>query len=141
GGRGGGNEQGDVVAKRGDAPPATLQAGADDLVGVAAVNLGAGRAAVGAAVATRGVDSPVGHVLGGVGGDPLPGPVVDVDVAVEADRVPTPCRRSDMVQPLVVVRGGGAGHDGRGIRRPFAGTGRRGTGDGFGGLRPGPVPV
>src|SRR5207248_9410102 len=110
---GGGDEQRYVVVQRGDAPPAALQPGFDELVGVAAVDLGAGRAHRRTAVTARGVDDPVWHVGRGVGGDAVPGLVGDVNVAVEADRVPAAGRGPDVVQPFVVLGCGGAVHDGR----------------------------
>ena len=87
------------------------QAGADDLVGVALVELGAGRADRGAAVAARLVDHPVGHVRrcdrsdeqpagGGFDGGDGPG---------EPDRAGARGGGFDVGEPGRVVRAGGAG--------------------------------
>ncbi len=110
-GCGGGDEQRDVFVQWWDAPPVALQPGPDQVVGVLAVRLGARRAGPGAAVAAGGVDGTVGHVLGGIGVDALPGGVVDVDVPVEPDRVLTAGRASDVAHPVVEVIGAGPVHD------------------------------
>ena len=64
-GCGEGEEHARVLGDRGGDAFAADQAGGDELVGVGAVGLRAGRADGGAAVAARVVDHPVGH-LGGV---------------------------------------------------------------------------
>ena len=68
GAEGGGGEGGEDGRVGGDGfgdAFAAGQAGADELVGVAAVGFGAGRAGRGAAVAAGFVDHPVGHAEGG----------------------------------------------------------------------------
>ena len=104
GGGGEGGEHGRVGGDGfGDAFAAD-QPGADDMVGVAAVGLGAGWAGRGPAVAARFVDHPVGHGFGGVGPEQLPGAGVDdAQVAVEADRVPASGGRPDVIEPGEVI--------------------------------------
>jgi len=72
--------------RRGDALAAG-EPGAQEMVGVAAVGLGAAGADGGAAVPAGLVDGPVGHAEGGDGAQQFAGGGVDVlDVAVQPDR-------------------------------------------------------
>ena len=66
--RGEGDEDAQVVSDRGRDAFAAGQSRADELVGVGAVDLGAGRAAGGAAGLARNRQDPAGLVDGGVAG-------------------------------------------------------------------------
>jgi hypothetical protein len=100
GGSGEGGEDGRVAGDGvGDAFAAD-QAGADDVVGVAAVGLGAGGADGVAAVAARFVDHLVGHVAGGVGPQQFPGPDVDdTQITVQANGMGAPGGGPDVIEP------------------------------------------
>ena len=88
---------------------ASGEPGADELVGVGAVGLGAGRADRGAAVSARQVDHLVRVVVGVEGGEDLSGRGVDVaDGAAEPDRADASPGRQGGCEPLGVVVAGGA---------------------------------
>ena len=83
--------------------------GADQLVGVAPVGLGAGRADRGAAVPARGVDHPVGQGVGVQGAEDLAGGGVQVaDRAAEPDGADAAAGGGGPGEPCVVVVAGGA---------------------------------
>jgi hypothetical protein len=87
---------------RGDALAAG-QPGADDVVGVAAVGLGAAGADGDAPVAAGFVDHPVRHADRGNGSQELSGGRVDVlDVTVQPDRAGAGGGRPDVTEPGVV---------------------------------------
>jgi hypothetical protein len=100
---GGGGEGGEHGRVRGDGlgdALATDQPGADDVVGVAAVGLGAGAADRVAAVPACLVDHLVGYVAGGVGPKQLPGRRVDdAQVAVQTHRVSASGGGPDVIEP------------------------------------------
>jgi len=80
------------------------QAGADELVGVAAVGLGAGRAGRGAAVAAGLVNHPVRHAEGGYRAQQLAGARVDdPQISVQADGVGAPGGGPDVIEPAEVA--------------------------------------
>ncbi len=100
-GRGGeGRENGRVGGDTfGDAFAAD-QPGADDVVGVAAVGLGAGRARGQAAVAAGLVDHAIRHVPGGDRAEELAGAQVDgAEVPGQPDRVGASGRWPDVIKP------------------------------------------
>ena len=85
------------------------QPGADQLVGVAPVGLGAGRADGGAAVPARGVDHPVRQGVGVEGAEDLAGGGVEVaDGAAQADGADAAAGGGGPGEPGVVVVAGGA---------------------------------
>ena len=87
-GGGEGGEDGRVGGDVGGDAFAAVQACLDDLVGVAAVGFGAGRADRGAAGAAGRVDDVIGHGAGGRAADDLAGRGVDVgDLAAQPYRV------------------------------------------------------
>ena len=91
---------------------AAREPGADQLVGVGPVGLGAGRADRGAAVPACGVDHPIGSVGSADNAEDFPGGGVDVvDLAAQADR------------PRAAPGGGGLGKPGRVVIA--GGTGQR----------------
>ena len=103
GGGGEGDEHGRVRGDvRGDAFAAD-EPGADDVVGVAAVGLGAAGAGGGAPVAAGLVDHPVGHADRGDGAQELAGHGVDVlDVAAQPDGAGAGGGVPDVIEPGVV---------------------------------------
>src|SRR6185437_12570690 len=106
-GRGGErDEQGRVGGdRRGDALTAD-EPGPDELVGVAAVGLGAAGAGGEAAVAARLVDHSVRHAEGGDGAQELAGRGVDVaDVAAQLDGTGAGSGMPDMTEPGVISGG------------------------------------
>ena len=109
---GGGGEGGEHARVGGDRLGdafAACQPGSDELVGVGAVGLGAGRADRGAPVAAREVDRLVRQVLGVQAADDLPGGGVDVTgSAAQPDRADAPACGQGGGQPLLVVVAGGA---------------------------------
>ncbi len=113
GAEGGGGEGGEHARVRGDGVGdafAAGQPGADELVGVAAVGLGAGRADRGAAVPARDVEHLVGQGVGVEGADDLAGSGVEVaDGAVQPDRAGAAVGGGGAGQPGVVVGRGWRG--------------------------------
>ena len=103
GGGGEGGEHGRVTGDVfGDAFAAD-QPGAEELEGVTAVGLGAGRAGRGAAVAAGFVDHSVRQGRGRGGDEDFPGGGVDaVDLAAEADGVGASGGGPDVIEPPVV---------------------------------------
>jgi hypothetical protein len=100
-GRGKGHEQPRVRADRVGEALATAQAGGDELPGVAAVGLRAGRADALAAVAAGLEQHAAGFVVGGVDlADLAGGGVGLVDAASEADRVGAVVGAADLGQPV-----------------------------------------
>ena len=94
-GRVGGDRRGDALAAD--------ESGADELVGVAAVGLGAAGADGGAAVAARLVDHPVRHAERGDGAQELAGGGVDVaDVAAQPDGAGAGGGVPDVIEPGVI---------------------------------------
>src|ERR1019366_3537786 len=89
--RGQGGEDARVLGDgRGDSL-AAAQSGADELVGIGAVDLGTGRAPGGAASLAGDGQDPAGFVHGGVAVQQLPGGTVDViDTAAQQDRLQAP---------------------------------------------------
>ena len=136
GAEGGGGEGGEHARVDGDRLGhafAACQPGADELVGVGAVGLGAGRADRGAPVPAREVDRLVRQVLGVQVAEDLPGGGVDVaDGAAQPDRADAPACGQGGGQPLLVVVAGGAveqlGIEGPGARSwPGRSSTRTGT--------------
>ena len=112
GGGEGGEQAGWVATRVGDAFAAD-QAGPDELVGVALVDLGAGRADRFAAVAARLVDHPVGHVRGvaaGAGPGRWRPRRVSMVPASRIGRV-QPAAEVDVGEPGPEVVAAGAGRD------------------------------
>ena len=109
GAEGGGGEGGEHGRVSGDVfgdAFAADQARAEELEGVTAVGLGAGRAGGGAAVAAGFVDHSVRHGRGGGGGEDFPSGGVDaVDLAAEADGVGASGGGPDVIEPPVVGAG------------------------------------
>ena len=89
--RGQGDEHARVVGDGGGDALAAGQPGADELVGVGAVDLGAGRAAGGAAGLAGDRQDAAGLVDGGVAVDQFAGAAVDVvDAAAQQNRLQAP---------------------------------------------------
>ena len=108
-GRGEGGEHARMGAHRFGDVLAAGEPGADELVGVAAVGLGAGGADRGAAVPAGGVEHLVRQRLGVQSADDFTGGRVDVaDGAVQPDRADAATRGGGPGQPGVVVVTGGA---------------------------------
>ena len=113
---------------------AAVQACLDDLVGVAAVGFGAGRADRGAAGAAGRVDDAIGHGAGGGAADDLAGCGVDVgDLAAQPYRVGAAASGGGVAEPpgVAVLADAGKqfGGSGRGpTPRPSSGPGGEGHG-------------
>ena len=115
GGRGEGDEDARVDGDQFGDALAPGEPGPDQLVGVAAVGFGAGRADGGAAVPARGVDHPVRQGVGVEGGQDLAGRGVHVsDRAVQADR---PDASSRPRQPRTASESSRRGRPGRAAPR------------------------
>jgi hypothetical protein len=107
-----------MVRHRGRDAFAAGQSGADELVGVGAVGLGAGRAAGGAAGLARDRQDAAGLVDGGVAVEQFAGAAVDVVGAAA---------QQNRLQAASGVPGGACGNGGQGwnsSRRALAGGGR-----------------
>ena len=106
GGGGEGGEHGRVTADVFGNTFAADQPGADQLEGIPAVRLGAGRAGRRAAIAAGFVDHAVRQGRGRGGREDFPGGGVDaVDLAAEADGLSAPGGRPDVIEPPVVSAG------------------------------------
>ena len=112
GGGGEGGEDGRVGGDVGGDAFAAGQPGADEVVGVAAVGLGAAGADGGAPVAAGLVDHAVGHAEGGDGAQQLASGGVDVaDVAAQPDRAGAGGGVPDVIEPGVISGGVQRGED------------------------------